>query len=425
MKKLLALFIIITLTFYSCEDNNVYNTPSILDSEKTVQIFLDNIPESQLGEDIYFFVLKNNIIYSTEQSVAKEDTIVSINPPNGAAAFDIVAFIPASSKWKIGDNFSQGYYSALKQTIERESYYTTLSWQFSEGLNYLGLINNTLVAELVLSDTICDQGDIIYLSANISSSYPSPINTVKYFLSGSEIVSYSEEPFDFALNTLNISPGEHIIKVVATNDEGHISTDEEEIYIEAIENEAPVVEITSHINGAEIIHSNDELITTDINDPEGELDRVEFKINNTIVETLTEAPYEYLWETLDNNLGTNTITVTAFDSEGASRSDVINVVLVEPDNYPPVVNITSPGDGNTFSAGALIDIRASATDVDNEVVLVNFYIDNSVLQSFTTSPFEILDFDTSVLSAGAHEIKVTAWDEASLEKTKIITINIE
>ncbi len=424
MRKLLIIVILALFASSSCEESVDYNIPEISDSDKTLNIILDNVPLDYLGEDIYFFIISNQGIYSLTEANAVEDTTITLLPPDGSKAFDIVAFIPYSDSWQAGDNFSTGYYSAAQSIQERESHCITQSWYYSGNLNYNGLTNTTIFVQLNTLSPSYNQGDIIDLDATITPILNSPINTVKYYLDNSEIITYNEKPYTYALNTIDINPGTHNIKVVVTNDEGHTAENKKEIYLYSNENGAPVVNITSHNNGDNITHGNYELIYANISDPENNISKVEFKINNTLVETITEGAYEYLWETLDNNIGTNTITVTAYDEDGASRSDIINVNLVAPVNYTPQVRFTSPSEGIYFTQGDLITVSTSVFDMENDIAYVEYYIDENYIGYIDQSPFSFT-WDSSSSGLGSHTFRAVIWDNYGLYSEDEVTFNIQ
>lgn len=429
MKKNVIILTLTLIGFFACEESVNYNSPDPLTDNKTVNVIIDNVPEAYIGEDIYLFIISNESTFSTEQGVAIDDTIITLLPPAGHSEFDIVAYIPSSSSWEPGDNYSSGYYSIVS-TTERESYFTTVSWDYSTVLPSSGSASTTVLAQLYIYDEFYDinyefdQGDIIYIEASAVPYFNSPIADVKYYLDNSEIISYSEKPYDYALNTLDLDAGEHIIKVIATNEAGHRAEDEEEIIINSNENEAPTIHILYLENGEVITHGNTQVIEVLPEDPEGNIDRVVFKINNNTVETLTEGPWEYAWETINSDLGVNTITVTVFDDQEASRSDVINVTLEEPDNYKPQITITNPYEGQIFNQGDYINIETSASDVENDIAYVIISIDGSTETILYDYPYNYTYYSGS-LTAADHTIGAKVFDGEGLSDYEEITITIQ
>jgi len=80
--------------------------------------------------------------------------------------------------------------------------------------------------------------------------------------------------------------------------------------------------------------------------------------------------------------------------------------LFTPIDNSPSVSITSLSDGDAVSG--TINIEASASD-DNEVVKVEFFIDDVLKSTDTTSPYTY-SWDTTTYSNGAHKVKAIAYD---------------
>ena len=200
--------------------------------------------------------------------------------------------------------------------------------------------------------------------------------------------------------------------------------DEEEIVILVDQNEAPNVNITGLTNGATYTRQTIRTINSNASDPEGDLARVEFKINGSLVATVTEAPYTYRWDTYDNQVGAVTVEVTAFDTEGAERSDFVNVTLEAPENYSPRVSISNPNDGATITIGTLINIGANTSDDEGDAIgAVYFYFDGSYIGQDTEAPYTFENFDTSGYTAGEYTISARVYNDA-FTQTTIETITI-
>lgn len=58
-----------------------------------------------------------------------------------------------------------------------------------------------------------------------------------------------------------------------------------------------------------------------------------------------------------------------------------------PVNTPPQVSLWSPADNATFTAPAVVNLAATATDADNGVAQVEFYANNSLVGTANTSPY--------------------------------------
>uniref|UniRef100_UPI0005571906 cellulose binding domain-containing protein n=1 Tax=Deinococcus misasensis TaxID=392413 RepID=UPI0005571906 len=73
---------------------------------------------------------------------------------------------------------------------------------------------------------------------------------------------------------------------------------------------------------------------------------------------------------------------------------------------PPTLSVTSPTEGQSFAAGASINMAATATDSDG-VARVDFYIDGVLKLSDTTAPYS---YTATGVSSGSHVARVVAVD---------------
>ncbi|HEX2533017.1 MAG TPA: discoidin domain-containing protein, partial [Chitinophagaceae bacterium] len=83
-------------------------------------------------------------------------------------------------------------------------------------------------------------------------------------------------------------------------------------------------------------------------------------------------------------------------------------------NGAPVVQITSPASGSTFTAPASITLTADATDADGTIAGVSFYNGNELLGTVTASPYT---FHWNNVPAGAYTVTAKAEDNGGLITT--------
>jgi uncharacterized repeat protein (TIGR02543 family) len=90
-------------------------------------------------------------------------------------------------------------------------------------------------------------------------------------------------------------------------------------------------------------------------------------------------------------------------------------------SYNPIVNITSPANGNSFATGSTINISASASDVDGNIENVFFYINGEKFQEEWVAPYE---FSHIITVPGTYTIRAVATDNDGLTGTSEISINV-
>lgn len=171
---------------------------------------------------------------------------------------------------------------------------------------------------------------------------------------------------------------------------------------------APNVEITFPTDGA--IVSDVVAIDASAND-DTTVEVVEFFVNQSLVGSDATEPFSFSWDSTTVGDGSHEISAQATDSSGnvgiSSKVSVTvdNEVETE-DTTPPDVSLTSPNDGESVSGS--VTISASATD-DTGIAHVDFYINNTFVDSDTSSPYE-LGWDTTGTSDGEYTLSAIAQD---------------
>jgi chitinase len=248
-------------------------------------------------------------------------------------------------------------------------------------------------------------------------------------------------------------------------------------------NQAPVVSITSPANNATFSAPATVSITANASDADGSVTKVEFFNGNTSLGSVTAAPYSYTWSNVA--AGTYTITAKATDNGGAVTTSAAVTIVVgggtnnggcngiaawtatgiylngnqvvyngkvyqakwwtqneQPDthtgdgqvwqyirdcggssgNTAPVVSITSPAAGATFTAPATVTIQATASDADGSVAKVEFFNGGTSLGAVTASPYTVT---WSNVAAGSYSITAVATDNAGATTTSsAVTITV-
>ncbi len=174
------------------------------------------------------------------------------------------------------------------------------------------------------------------------------------------------------------------------------------------------VNVTAPSNGITV--DGTVIITASASDNVG-VASVEFFINGTSVGTDTTSPYEYSWDTTSETNGSFSLKVVASDAAGNSASDDDTSVTVNnttPDTEDPTgVNITAPA--NAAEVSGTVTIIASASD-NVGIADVKFYINNTLVSTDTTSPYEY-SWDTTAETNGSFALKIVASDAAGNSAT--------
>jgi chitinase len=239
-------------------------------------------------------------------------------------------------------------------------------------------------------------------------------------------------------------------------------------------NQAPSVNITSPANNATFTSPANVTITASASDADGSVTKVEFYNGGAKLGEATASPYSYTWSNVAN--GTYTFTAKATDNGGAVSTSAAVTITVgtgggtgcngieawtatgvylsgkqvvynnkiyearwwtqneQPDlnlgdgkvwkyisdcngggtNIAPVVTLTSPASGATFSAPATVTISATASDADGTVSKVGFYNGGALLNEVTAAPYS---YTWSNVAAGTYNITAKATDNSGAVTT--------
>jgi thermitase len=137
------------------------------------------------------------------------------------------------------------------------------------------------------------------------------------------------------------------------------------------------------------------------------VDRVELRVNGTLLAMKTAMPYDFYWDTRNYPEDSYDLSATAYDESGNAGQARVTVSLTSPpDTDPPSVTILSPEDGSTVSGAIMVSVSA-ADDVALDLVGVT--IDGKVLATKSVPPYDFL-WDTAGVVDGEHEVVALASD---------------
>jgi len=116
--------------------------------------------------------------------------------------------------------------------------------------------------------------------------------------------------------------------------------------------------------------------------------------------------------------------VTAYNVSGLESAPSNEVSYVTgATNQSPVVSLTSPAAGGSYTAPATVTMNASASDADGSVAKVEFFSGTVKLGEATTAPFT---FTWSNVPSGSYDLAAVATDNAgATARSTAATINVK
>ncbi|MEN2283854.1 Ig-like domain-containing protein, partial [Algoriphagus sp. SE2] len=252
------------------------------------------------------------------------------------------------------------------------------------------------------------------------------IKKVEIFADGDLLAILSEAPYDYGWSKIPL--GIHEIYAIVTDNDGQTGTSET-VNLNVV-NYAPTISIVDPIDGQTFQNGDDILIKTE---PlkfdeankgaplyvEDDIERVEFFYNEQIFAIVTEAPFEFNWESPP--AGTYTLKTKVFDNFGLTAESKRPTIQVL-ENQPPVASIVTPSQNQTFDLEEAILIQSYVVDPEGQIALVEFLDGTTVIGSVTSGPYQITWTDAS---EGSHELRTRVTDQGGLvTESTVVTIEV-
>ncbi|MGW8281856.1 MAG: PKD domain-containing protein, partial [Gemmatimonadota bacterium] len=241
-------------------------------------------------------------------------------------------------------------------------------------------------------------------------------------LGGASLVWLSSLDGEFGTGTsfswANLSSGNHLIRLVATDSDGAADTASVSIRINA----PPTATITAPADGSSFTEStNVSFRGTGIDPEDGALSGSELVWTSDIQpggQFGTGSP------TNENGLivGTHVITLTVTDSDGATGTDQISVTITPPANQAPTASITAPSQDTTATQGDVVAFAGTGSDPEDGTLTGASLQWESSLDGGIDSG---VSFSISNLTLGVHTIRLIATDGDAASDTATVTVTIE
>ncbi|NIT61014.1 MAG: hypothetical protein GWN00_33865, partial [Aliifodinibius sp.] len=181
---------------------------------------------------------------------------------------------------------------------------------------------------------------------------------------------------------------------------------------------APVVAILNPVGG-QVVRGTVNIVAEAHDD--NEVDRVEFYIDGYLEETISDTPFDYLWDTANVGSGAHTIFVRAFDTNNnSSASPTITVTVDTSSNLPnnniePNVTIIAPDRNRVLFSESEIPAVPIKISIRNKSAIdrVELYIDGALQEVFSDNIEQTIGYEWNLKGYGdglLHSIFVKAFD---------------
>lgn len=237
----------------------------------------------------------------------------------------------------------------------------------------------------------------------INATDNASVNRIELFINGSYLGSVSDNVLTSNIGFSN--PGTYSIIARAYDNLGIPTTSAPStvnIYAAAAGNAAPATSLTSPLPGASYLPPATVPVTATASDSDGSINRVEFYLNNNLLNIMTAAPYTFGLGGVA--AGSYTFRARAYDNLGVyTDSPAIPIVV----NTPPSVSITAPANNTVINAPASFNLQANATDADGNLGKVEFYQGTTLLGEDNSAPYS---WPLNNVSWGTYAYTAKAYD---------------
>ena len=245
---------------------------------------------------------------------------------------------------------------------------------------------------------------VITLTASAADSDGS-VAKVEFYQGATKLGEDVTTPYQFTTGSLFV--GTYVFSARAIDNLGASTTSGSAAVTIVAPNLAPAVSVTSPVNGASFNAPAGFLLTASASDPDGSIAKVDFYQDGTKLGQDIMPPFEFPVNGLA--AGTYQFLARATDNAGLAADSVAVTVAVVTPNVPPMVALTAPAGGASFTAPATIPLAATASDSDGMVAKVEFFNGTTKLGEKTAAPFQ---FAWASVAPGTYVLSAKATDNA-------------
>jgi RHS repeat-associated protein len=238
------------------------------------------------------------------------------------------------------------------------------------------------------------------------------VNRVEFYANGVLIQTDTTNPYQF--DWTNVAAGTYSITAKAIDNNGAQTTSAARTITVAATNTPPTVTLSAPADNARYLNPTSVTLSANAAGPELNdiVQKVEFFLNGTLAQTITQAPFSYAATGLAP--GTYTLTAVATDSQGAQTTSAPRTFTVSNTNVPPTVSLVIPQDNTRWNAPATVTFQASVNSGEaNDTVSVEFFANGTSLGTRSSAPFSL----STSLAAATYTVTAVATDGQGAQTT--------
>ncbi|MFC2087965.1 Ig-like domain-containing protein [Calditrichota bacterium] len=235
------------------------------------------------------------------------------------------------------------------------------------------------------------------------------VTKIEFYVDGDSVATDTNSPWGFSWNTSSLSIGSHTLYIKAYDAAGNVGTSGNLTFTIADNPDvtAPTVALLYPSVGSELNGLVN--VAVDVYDDVG-VTLMEFYVDGILINTDTNFPWGFTWNTTTLATGTHTLFIKAFDAAGniGTTGNLTFTVAGNFDITPPTLTLLYPAVGTILQGNINV-----AVDVTDEVGVdsVQFYINGVWDNTDTNEPWGFL-WNTTSLDSGLYTLYIKAYDPA-------------
>lgn len=192
-------------------------------------------------------------------------------------------------------------------------------------------------------------------------------------------------------------------------------------------NQDPVVSLTSPLENANFEVGQEIILSASASDPDGNLEKVNFKVNEAFYKTLTTRPFETTFT--PTTAGTYKIAALAIDKDNAKSEVFVTITVVEK-NAAPIASFTTPLRATMEEGYTELIVTVEASDPNGDAISVMLKMDGREVRSESVAPYEWghagspNPSETVGLTVGDHLLEAIVTDAKGLSTTISRTLKV-
>lgn len=238
---------------------------------------------------------------------------------------------------------------------------------------------------------------------------PAVVSSLQISIDGEPLDTVLSEPFEYNWDASSVPTGPHQFDFVVEDSAGN----QGEFSLTLIVEPAVTVAIDALSEGDKV--SVTTILSATVT-AQSAIAKVEFYIDDQLLDTINYAPFEAEWLVEDADLGEHEIKVVASDAAGNVVEDQISVEVVE----PITVSFVDLEDGDLLRGAPDIKLQVeNQFEIDEVVIMVN----GEELASFTAPPYEV-EWPLYNVGPGEYVISAEARDGDGHSAKAEVTVEV-